>query len=148
VKVAIDTSVIVPILLTDHLHHLRAIWWVDEARDFDRCASWHAYAESWAVLTAMPIDPRVTGEVARAALERLRTRIDFVPPRAKVYSAAVQRCAQRGVRSGAIYDALHLVSAEAEAADVLLTFNERDFKRLANPTGPRIVVPPDPPGAR
>ncbi len=56
------------------------------------------------------------------------------------------RCSARAVRSGAIYDALHLISAETENCDLLLTFNLDDFVRLSEPDGPRIIAPPDPPG--
>jgi predicted nucleic acid-binding protein len=146
VRVAFDTSVIVAAVVEDHPHHARASWWLRSRRKLERVASWHAYAEAWAVLTALPLEPRVTGEVAAAVLERARRSIVFVPPRSATYPAAVARCNARGLRSGAVYDALHLVSAEGERAEFLLTFNAGDFIRLAEPGGPRIVVPPDPPG--
>ena len=41
------------------------------------------------------------------------------------------RSADAGARSGVILDALHLVSAERAKTDVLLTFHESDFNRLA-----------------
>jgi hypothetical protein len=44
-----------------------------------------------------------------------------------------------------VYDALHLVTAEAEEVDVVVTFNVRHFARLAVAKSPRIVAPPDPP---
>jgi predicted nucleic acid-binding protein len=142
---ALDTSVLVAALTRAHPHHARARWWLDGPKQA-RVASFHAYAETWATLTAMPLEPRVTGEVAQTVLERLRSTVRFVAPRTRTYVEAAKRCAGRGVRSGAIYDALHLITAEQESADVFATFNERDFARLAEPDGPRIVVPPDPPG--
>lgn len=145
-KVALDTSVIVAAVVQQHPQHARAIWWLRSRRKLERVASWHAYAEAWAVLTALPIDPRVSGEVAAAVLERVRRTTLFVPPRAATYPTAVARCNARALRSGAVYDALHLVAAEGEAADIFLTFNVDDFVRLAEPDGPRIVAPPDPPG--
>jgi hypothetical protein len=44
-----------------------------------------------------------------------------------------------------MFDALHLVSAEAGQADAFVTFNPADFERLRVPGSPAIVVPPDPP---
>jgi predicted nucleic acid-binding protein len=146
VKIALDTSVIVAAVIADHPQHARASWWLRTRRRMERIASWHAYAEAWAVLTALPIEPRVSGEVAAAVLERLRRSVRFVAPRAATYPTAVGRCSAHGLRSGAIYDALHLVTAEGEAAELFLTFNIEDFTRLAEPNGPRIVAPPDPPG--
>jgi hypothetical protein len=69
-----------------------------------------------------------------------------VAPRAATYPAAVTRCNARSLRSGAVYDALHLITAELESADLLLTFNVGDFARMSEPDGPRIIAPPDPPG--
>jgi hypothetical protein len=63
-----------------------------------------------------------------------------------VYEEALQRCTDRGFASGVVFDALHLVGAELAGVDALVTFNDADFVRLAVPTSPRIVVPPDPPG--
>jgi predicted nucleic acid-binding protein len=146
VKVAFDTSVIVAAVLEEHPHHVRAIWWLRPRRKIERIASWHAYAETWAVLTALPIEPRVSGEVAAAVLERLGRSIGFLAARSATYAAAVARCNARGLRSGAVYDALHLVTAEGEGVELFLTFNVEDFTRLAEPAGPRIVAPPEPPG--
>jgi hypothetical protein len=58
----------------------------------------------------------------------------------------MRRCSDRGLRSGAVYDALHLVAAERWGADLFLTFNTHDFTRMALAPGPRIAAPPDPPG--
>lgn len=145
-KVAFDTSVIIASVVENHPDHARASWWLRARRRFERIASWHAYAEAWAVLTALPIEPRVSGEVAAAVLERTRRSIAFVTLRSAAYTTAIARCNARGLRSGSVYDALHLVTAEAEAAELFLTFNVDDFTRLAEPGGPRILAPPDPPG--
>jgi predicted nucleic acid-binding protein len=144
-KVAFDTSVIVSALVEEHPAHRRAIWWLRSGESLIRIASWHAFAEAWAVLTAMPLDPPVSGQIALTVLERLRRVLTFVPPRANIYRDAAARCSGLGLRSGAIYDAIHLVTAELESADLLLTYNERDFTRLSGPDSPRILVPPDPP---
>ena len=61
------------------------------------------------------------------------------------YRSALRRCGELGFRSGAIYDALHLVAAGRHAADVLLTFDTRHFTPLVGEDGPRVVAPPDPP---
>ena len=145
-KVAFDTSVIVAAVVEAHPQHARASWWLRSSGGLERVAAWHAYAEAWAVLTALPIEPRLSGNVAAAVLDRVRSIIRFVPPRAATYPDAVARCNARSLRSGAVYDALHLVSAEKEAAELLLTFNVTDFTRMAEPGGPRIIAPPNPPG--
>ena len=146
-RVALDTSVIVAALVEQHPQHASAAFWLRTRSAKTRIASAHAFAETWAVLTSMPLDPPVSGQVALTALTRLERIVRFVPARQRVYRTAAARCASLGLRSGAIYDALHLVTAEFEGADALLTFNERDFARLVAPDGPRILVPSDPPHA-
>jgi len=148
VRVAFDTSVLVPALVRAHPRHARAHVWLDAARtgSIVGVASWHAFAESWAVFTRLPLVPRLSGGLAKRMLHRLQSFFDLVEPSAEVYEAAVARCVERGRTSGAVFDALHLVSAETAAADALLTFNLQHFRGLRAEDGPRLVVPPDPPG--
>jgi hypothetical protein len=113
-------------------------------RKMERIASWHAYAEGGSNRAADRA--RVSGDVAAAVLDRLSRSLQFVLPRRSTYPTAVTRCNARALRSGTVYDALHLVTAEVESAELFLTFNVEDFLRLAEPNGPRIVTPPDPPG--
>jgi predicted nucleic acid-binding protein len=146
VKAALDTSVIVAGVIEAHPQHARARWWLAPRRRLEVIAAWHAYAEAWAVLTALPIEPRVTGEVAAAVLDRVRRTVRFILPREATYPSAIVRCNARSLRSGAVYDALHLITAERESADLLVTFNAGDFTRMIEPDGPRVIAPPDPPG--
>ena len=140
-KLAFDTSVLVAALVEDHPDHEEAASWLRAPKNVVRCASAHAFAETWSVLTAMPIEPRISGQVALTALQRLDRIVRFHTPEGATYAAAAARCASVGLRSGAIYDALHLVSAESQRAAAFLTFNERDFVRLAVSQSPRILVP-------
>jgi len=93
----------------------------------------------------MPITPPVAPPLAEVAVERLARTIEVVELRATTYRTALRRCAERGLRSGILFDALHLVAAEERGADLLVTFNASDFHRLTLDTSPRIEIPPDPP---
>ncbi|WP_437526494.1 hypothetical protein WME79_41075 [Sorangium sp. So ce726] len=62
-----------------------------------------------------------------------------------MYDEAMQRCTDRLLSSGVLFDALHLVAAEHVGADALVTFNGSEFLRFTAPSSPRIVIPPDPP---
>lgn len=145
-KVAFDTSVLVAATLGDHPHHDRAAFWLDKDLEIERIASWHAMAETWATLTRIPLDPPISPGLAREVVERLEELIELVPPSARIYRAAIRRCADRRLRSGVLFDALHLITATERKADGLLTFNENDFSRLRTHGDPDILVPPDPPG--
>lgn len=103
-------------------------------------------AEIWDTLSRLPLDPPVAPGLASEVVQRLETLIELVPPSAKIYRLALRRCADRGLRSGVVFDALHLLSALGRSADALLTFNENDSLRLRAHGDPAILVPPDPPG--
>ena len=106
----------------------------------------HALAEVYSVLSKIPggLSPTAT----RVLVSRLARQLRVLAPLPESYLAATERCASRGLKSGVVYDALHLVEAERAGADVFLTFNPSDFERLAVGSKPRIVVPPDPPSAQ
>jgi predicted nucleic acid-binding protein len=137
-KVALDTSVIIAGLVESHVHFERAAPWLDALADRRITAAWtvHAYAEAWSVLTRLPLVEQLAPEEASKILDELSVLCPPIPLTPADYRAAADRCAAVRVRSGAIFDALHLIAAENSGATVILTFNERDFSRLA----PRIAV--------
>jgi len=55
--------------------------------------------------------------------------------------AALAECEARGVRSGAVYDWLHLAAARKAGAEALITLDVRDFRAMARPGDPRIEPP-------
>ncbi len=147
-KIAFDTSVLVAALLQAHQHHQRAIVWLEAIAEerFEGAFSRHALAETWSVLTRIPLKPRLSGEEALQALDRLQERgFTAIDLPGEVYDTALQRCADAGLSSGAVFDALHLVAAERAEADLLLTFNVKDFLRLVGEGSPPILAPPEPP---
>ncbi len=146
-RVAFDTSVLVAALVEPHPLHGRALCWLEAAHGerFAGECTWHALVETWSVLTRLPITPPVAPPLAEVAIERLARTIEAVALGASTYRAAFRRCAERGLRSGVLFDALHLVVAEERGADLLVTFNAADFHRLTVDTSPQIVIPPDPP---
>jgi len=83
--------------------------------------------------------------MALEAVNEVLTRFEAEPLTVQIYRDALDRCTAKGLRSGAIFDALHLATAAAAGAAALLTFNEREFARLSVTGSPPIVVPPDPP---
>jgi predicted nucleic acid-binding protein len=149
VRVCFDTSVLVPALVAPHPFHARALCWLQAAatREIEGVMAWHAAAETWSVLTRLPVSPHVTAGAAARLVERLVQHVRPLAMTSALYRKAIQRCAERGASSGAIFDALHLAAAELSRSDVFVTLNPDDFERLASERGPRIIVPPDPPRA-
>jgi predicted nucleic acid-binding protein len=149
VKVAFDTSVIVPAVISAHPRHTFAFPWLDQAAQgrFEGVVSWHAFAEAWSVLTRIRFGAILSGESARLVIERIESIMTPCALGADEYREAIARCARLGLSSGAVFDALHLVSAEKAEADLLVTFNLSDFSRMALPSGPRLLEPFHPPDA-
>lgn len=146
-KVAFDTSVLAAALVASHRDHPRAMVWLSAVSEgaLDGVVSVHALSELWSVLTKLPVSPPISPVVAWEAIRELLNRFDAVSLTVQIQMEALERCASKGLRSGAIFDAIPLATAEAAGAAALLTFNERDFTRLSVAAGPQIVVPPDPP---
>jgi predicted nucleic acid-binding protein len=149
-KVAFDTSVLVAAVLTTHRDHARAVVWLTAVSEgtVDGVVSVHALGELWSVLTKLPVTPPISPTTARQVVDDVLARFEAVPLTVRIYGEALDRCTSKGLRSGAIFDALHLATAESVGATMLLTFNERDFVRLAVAGSPPVVVPPDPPLVR
>lgn len=149
-KVAFDTSVLIAAVLSTHRDHARAVVWLSavSAGTLDGLVSVQALGELWSVLTKLPVSPPISPKMAHETVNNVLTRFEAMPLTVQIYREALDRCTSKGLRSGAIFDALHLATAEASGAAALLTFNERDFARLSVTGSPPIVVPPDPPAVR
>lgn len=141
-KVAFDTSVLVAALVSAHPSHTLAIPWLKRARrkEFHGVANVHAMSETYAVLTRLPLGPRPSPAQVWETLRAIEG-LEWTPAEPALYREAIGRCAERGLRSGAVFDALHLVAAERAQADRLLTFNIADFERLQRAHEPELVVP-------
>jgi predicted nucleic acid-binding protein len=109
--------------------------------------AWHGIAETWAVLTRLP-GSSVSAATAERLVSRIAEQIQPEPMSVKIYTGALRLCSDRGLRSGAIFDALHWAAAAEAEADLFLTFNPEDFVRLGNGAKMKVVIPPDPPSVR
>lgn len=146
-KVAFDTSVLVAAMLATHRDHARAVVWLSAVSSgkLEGVVSVHVLGELWSVLTKLPVSPPISASSAQQAVNDVLARFEAVPLTVRIYRDALDRCTSKGLRSGAIFDALHLATAESAGASAIVTFNERDFARLSVATSPSVVVPPDPP---
>ncbi len=88
----------------------------------------HGFAEMYSGLTRLPARPPLA-EVP-GILRALREICEVIELSADDYMEVIQRAARLGLVSGAIYDLLHVRSAEVGGADKLVTFNGRDFRRM------------------
>ena len=143
-KLFFDTSTLVAALVADHPHHDVARPWVTRlghARmEGALCA--HSLAELYSVLSAMPLRPRPsTDEVLQLLVESVLPRMRVIELGQADYQRALELCARRRLRSGAIFDALIEVAARKAKARHLVTLNPNDFERFSEDAAAWIVDP-------
>jgi predicted nucleic acid-binding protein len=145
VKAYLDTNVLVAASVQEHQHHVQAFDLVKAVREkaLQGCIGTHGLAEFYSVLTRAPFTPRVhPTEAGRFLDDNVLPYFELVALSANDYKAVLRSCAAAGVIGGAVFDALHLHSAQKAGCDRVYTFNVKDFRALA-PSGiaERIAAP-------
>lgn len=136
VNVAFDTSVLVASMIEGHPRHAESARRLEECHGTARrgFVSTHALAETFAVLSAMPIRPRLhPADCVRLVEQNVLKHLTVVPLNERSYRDAMQRAADLGLAGGIVYDALHVVAAQQAKCRRLYTLNARHFARLAPP---------------
>jgi predicted nucleic acid-binding protein len=101
-----------------------------------------AVVETYSVLTRIPSPYRLSPADALALLEAsfLGDGMELVALDTARYAALLRGAPERGIAGGRTYDAVIVACAESAGVDVILTYNERQFRALAS-QGTEIVVP-------
>lgn len=143
-KVLFDTSVLLAALMQPHPKHPAALPWLKRAKDgeIEMTVSAHSLAELYAVLSTLPVSPRISPAVAlRLIRENLESAATVIALSASDYWSVLKGLGEIGFSGGIVYDALILRAALKARADQLLTFNVKDFRRLSTDTDITITVP-------
>lgn len=143
-KVLFDTSVLTAAVVEAHPRHDAALPWLQKAHrgTVEAIVSAHSLAELYAVLSSLPVKPRIGPALAgRLVRENVEAVARIVALTAAEYSALLSDLAERGIAGGAVYDALIARVAEKAHADLLLTLNQRDFERVGVSEVVRIRTP-------
>jgi predicted nucleic acid-binding protein len=143
-KVLLDTSVLVAALVEPHPEHQRALPWLAKAKSksTELVVSSHSIAELYAVLSTLPVSPRISPGLAwRLIHESVEPRVSLVPLSSSDYLATIKYMSAMGLSGGAVYDALIVKAAQKSEAARLITFNVNDFKRVWPEGADRIVAP-------
>lgn len=131
-RFAVDTNVIVAVAWDGHPDH--AVASGDLERRLSAGATMvvpaHVLAESYSVLTRIPAPFRLTPADTVAFLEGFVSNATVTSLPADAYLPLLREAAQGRVTGGRIHDLLIAAAAIVAEADVLLTFNTRDFVEL------------------
>lgn len=135
----LDTSVLVAAFLGDHPHHgPSAKVFAAAGKRHSSCAA-HSLAEAYSTLTRLPVKPAIAPEQAMLFLADVQARLTLVSLDPPEYLEALGRAAEQGVSGGSVYDALLLRCALKARAEVVYTWNTKDFRRLS-PEEPTLEI--------
>ncbi|MBI5075524.1 MAG: PIN domain-containing protein [Nitrospirae bacterium] len=139
-----DTSVLVAALVKAHPVHERAVSWLKRAKTGEviMAISSHTLAELYAVLTTLPVSPRISPDMAwRLIHENIEKTATVISMDAADYTETILRLKERGFSGGIVYDALIFFAAVKSKAATLLTLNAADFVRLKQQEDIKIIEP-------
>ena len=143
-RILFDTSVLVAALVRPHPLHERGIFWFKKvlAKELELIVSSHTLAELYAVLTTLPVSPRITPGLAwRLIHESIEPVSSVASLSVSDYYSTIKRISDLGLPGAIIYDALILRAAQKSKVDRVLTFNAKDFKRIWPNGEPQILEP-------
>jgi toxin FitB len=128
--IAIDTSVAIPLLVTNHRAHQAVLnWW----RGRELALSGHALVETYSVLTRLPAGLRLSpGDAALLLTKRFAPPIVVPAESAATLPTAL---AVRGISGGAAYDAM--IALAAREHDCVLATRDLRAKATYDAVGVR-----------
>ena len=132
-RILLDTSVLVAAMVEAHPAHERALPWLRRIKqDTDLgFVSAHSLAELYAILTRLPVHPRIIPGVAWHLIKaNVLGSFEVVSLSDKDYAAVIEHLSSSGLVGGVTYDALILYAAIKVGVDRVVTLNENDFRRI------------------
>ncbi len=136
VRIALDSSYLIPLLSDWHQHHLKTLrsyqHWLD--RDAQVILPVHAILECYSVLTRVPAPYRLPPDLARQTIQENFARTALVVgAKAGGVWDRIENLSRRGFGGGQVYDALIAWCAADAGATILLTWNLKHFTAIAPP---------------
>ncbi|MGC1187636.1 MAG: PIN domain-containing protein [Candidatus Acidiferrales bacterium] len=135
-----DSSVLVPVFYADHPQHASSTRIFLDAGKNDFCAL-RTLGEVYATLTGLPLRPRITGPEGMRVVKQIRERLTLITLSEQEYVSALELASSGAIVGAAAYDALIAHCAVKAAANILLTWNVRDFTRLGPAVAQLVKTP-------
>ncbi len=128
-----DTSILVAALVEQHPKHERAIPWLSKAKadKFEFIVASHSLAELYAVLTTLPLKPRISTSVAwRLISENIESKAKIVSLTSTEYCSIIKKLSDKGLSGGIVYDALIVGVAQKSKVKRIITLNRKHFRKV------------------
>jgi predicted nucleic acid-binding protein len=133
VKAFFDTSVLVGAFYGDHPKHSACLRLLEDASKKTHFCAAHAIPELYAVMTRLPVRPRITPEQGLLFVENVRDYFSLITLSATEQFEAAAEAARRGLGGGKVYDLLTLKCAAKSGAERTYALALAGFTRLAPP---------------
>ena len=143
-RVLADSSVLIAAMVESHPDHSRAFPWLRRAitGEIDLVVSAHTLLETYAVLTTLPVRPRIRPDTARRLIrDNVASVATVVALDLGDYEAVLDDVSTLALPGGIVYDALVARAARKSAADKLVTLNVADFRRVWLEASDRVIEP-------
>jgi predicted nucleic acid-binding protein len=131
VKAFFDTSVLVGAFYGDHPKHSACLRLLEDASKKTHCCAAHAVAELYAVMTRLPVRPRITPEQGLLFVENVRDHLSVITLSAAEQFEAAADAARRGLGGPKVYDLLTLKCAAKAGAERVYALESSELARLA-----------------
>lgn len=143
-KTLFDTSVLVSAFVVSHPKHQSCIPWLHQvkAKQVQGIIATHTLAETYSVLTRLPVSPRISPRLARQLIDENLKEFEVVSLEAEDYYKVIDKMVTLNLMGGAIYDALIAQVATKAQVSQLLTLNPDHFTRLGDEIA-RLVLSPN-----
>ena len=143
-RILLDTSTLIAAMIEGHPSHNLALPWLQRVTtktDTGLVAA-HTLAELYAILTRLPVEPRIPPALALRLIEsNVLETCEVVALSADDYAALLRHLASLSIAGGAVYDALLLHAAWKADVDQVVTLNARDFRHVYPALFDKIVSP-------
>lgn len=143
-KILLDTSILVAAMVEAHPFHEQGLIWLKRVTNGadEGVVAAHSLAELYSILTTLPVQPRISPDEARRLIQHnVIQKLDVITLGSQDYTQVIELLAEIGIIGGAIYDALILRAAAIAKVDLVVTLNERDFRRVYPDLANKIVAP-------
>jgi len=139
-----DTSVLIAGILAAHPHHKRAKPWIAKVIQgkVNMFVCNHSIAELYAVLTRLPVSPKISPGNALALIEHNVIKVgNLVNLTSRDYHRVLEGLVRDHLSGGLTYDGLIYYAALKSGVDNLLTLNKKDFDRFNSNDAIKIHIP-------
>jgi predicted nucleic acid-binding protein len=143
-KILFDTSIIIAALVESHPMHQRAFAWLKQAKakKFETFIASHTIAELYAVLSTLPMKPKISPLIARKLInENIEPIGKIVSLTPEEYKSVIKQLSEQGLTGGITYDALIAKVAQKSKVEKLLTLNVDHFRRAWPEGQEKIILP-------